>query len=265
MIRLNKLMRLQGLCSRREADRLIAEGLVTVNGRVVKQLGAHVASSEDAQVVLLPRAERQLASQRTIVIHKPLGIVSGQPENGRTPAIQLCTLDRYHHRATPPNRTSSSSSSSRASIRQARRPPPQALSGWAAAGRLDVNSTGLLVLTQSGSIASQLVSHKHEKEYLVRLQSPLFVSVDAIDKLDQLRHGIVHDGDLLQAVSVEPVNQQQLKVVLTHGKHHHIRRMMEAVDWKVQALKRVRMGPIRLGNLPVGCWRYLFPHEETLL
>jgi 23S rRNA pseudouridine2604 synthase len=138
--------------------------------------------------------------------------------------------------------------------------------GWATAGRLDINSTGLLVLTQSGRVAKTLIGPdvRVDKEYLVRVRpSPFFdrnQSTAAV--LERLRDGIRDAGELLHAVSVERVNTDQLRFVLHEGKHRHIRRMCRAVGLEVDGLKRVRIGEIVLGNLPVGQWRYLAPHES---
>jgi len=155
--------------------------------------------------------------------------------------------------------------------------------GWAAAGRLDVNSTGLLVLTQSGLIASQIIGngtnddepHRRvvEKEYLVRLKNggPHLSrryrqgDVEILRKIETLREGISDGDDVLRAVSVDIVNDEQIKFVLDEGKKHHLRRMCHHVGWKVQALKRVRIGNVTLGNLPVGCWRWFRTDEESFV
>ena len=136
------------------------------------------------------------------------------------------------------------------------------------AGRLDVNSTGLLVLTQSGVVAQQLVSPRAgveplEKEYLVRIPAPSDDDDDDLEsRLDVLRGGIRHGGEILECVRVDRVHDDQLRLVLTEGKHHHIRRMLQAIDVPVRALKRVRIGNVVLGDLPLGQWRYLAPHER---
>jgi 23S rRNA pseudouridine2604 synthase len=247
LIRLNKLLAQKGLCSRREADTYIAKGLVRVNGLRIDQLGTKV--SETDSVELLSKAINQQASKQTLLYNKPLGIVSCQPERAdQTPAIQLCTQEMEYSTASHTKR----------------RMAPCHQSRWAVAGRLDVNSTGLLVLTQNGTIASRLIGNESnmEKEYLVRLDSSLFNDDRLEDKLDTLRDGIEDKGELLIAKSVSVLNEDQLQVVLTAGKHHHIRRMMHAVNWNTQALKRVRIGKIMLGDLPLGHWRYLLPHER---
>jgi 23S rRNA pseudouridine2604 synthase len=159
----------------------------------------------------------------------------------------------------------------------------------AVAGRLDINTTGLLLFTQDGSIASHIIHHESmvEKEYLVRLSAPMsYIQGNNIkydydyhhyynihkdsaieelqDKVEILRRGINCSGDLLMAKSIDILHEQnqQLRIILTCGKKHHIRRMMESVSLNVQALKRVRIGNITLGPLPTGKWRYLSPNES---
>jgi 23S rRNA pseudouridine2604 synthase len=141
--------------------------------------------------------------------------------------------------------------------------------GWAAAGRLDVNSSGLLVLTQSGRVAKQLIGDnkddKHlEKEYLVRVQptSRFDRSQSSDQVLQRLLEGVYDYGELLECLHVARINADQLQFLLTSGKHHHIRRMCAAVDLRVSALKRVRIGNVVLGDLPLGSWRYLTPQES---
>ena len=131
------------------------------------------------------------------------------------------------------------------------------------AGRLDIDSVGLLVLTQDGRIAKQLVGEGGgiEKEYLVRVASKTGGPL-APDKLALLRHGLSLDDEPLRPAQVEWLNDDQLRFVLTEGKKRQIRRMCEAVGLQVLGLKRVRIGGVALGNLPTGQWRYLAPGER---
>jgi 23S rRNA pseudouridine2604 synthase len=287
LIRLNKLLASKGLCSRREADRFIAQGLVQVNGVIVPELGAKVQAN--ATVKVLPVAARELSQQYTVLLNKPLGIVSSQAEHGYTPAIQLLSRRNQFfggRRILPENGNDDGDEDEdddeESSLPERNNDPrptsPRALRGWSAAGRLDINSTGLLVLTQAGRIVQEVIgggqgeknpSSKVEKEYLVRVHPPLtsFSSsssptIATIDKVNQLLEGIECTGELLQAESVDVVNENQLRFVLTAGRKHHIRRMCRAVQLEVQALKRVRIGKVVLGDLPVGCWRYLRDHES---
>ncbi|MCD8564379.1 MAG: rRNA pseudouridine synthase [Burkholderiaceae bacterium] len=238
-IRISKLMAQQGLCSRREADAYLAAGLVTVDGQVAG-LGDKAFATQ--RIVLDQRGQAQQRASVTILIHKPIGLVSGQAEDGYKPAVTL---------VTPENRFSED----RSGIVFRR----EHLRGLAVAGRLDIDSTGLLVLTQDGRVARQLIGQDSdiEKEYLVRVNGKL-----SAEELAKLRHGLSLDGKALKPAQVTWQNQDQLKFVLKEGRKRQIRRMCELVGLSVVGLKRVRIGKIKLGNLPVGQWRYLSPNES---
>jgi 23S rRNA pseudouridine2604 synthase len=145
---------------------------------------------------------------------------------------------------------------------------PQQLKGLAPAGRLDIDSTGLLVLTQDGRIARQLIGEDSamEKEYLVRVSyGNVAAEVQRTfppAQLARLRHGLSLDGQALKPARVDWQNPEQLRFVLTEGKKRQIRRMCEQVGLRVEALKRVRIGRVMLGQLPVGQWRYLGANER---
>ncbi len=276
-LRLNKRMAELGLASRREADDWIAKGWVKVNGRVA-EMGMQVLP--DVRIDIDPQAKGAQAKQVTVLINKPLGLVSGQAEDGHEPAI---TLVQPHNRWKDDN--------ARFFFH------PSQLKSLVPAGRLDIDSTGLLVLTQDGRVARQLIGEEAsmEKEYLVRViytgvlnvaaatsaaatyaaapmqlsriddDDPISQDVQSVfpsDKLALLRHGLKLDGQALQPARVEWQNPEQLRFVLTEGKKRQIRRMCEQVGLKVVGLKRVRIGQVMLGNLPVGQWRYLAPHER---
>lgn len=268
------MLALKGLGSRREADQYIAAGLVKVNDVVVTTLGVQV--SEDAVIQLLPDHDQLYHSSTTCILHKPLGIVSCQPERHQTPAIQLLTAANYYHYQysdTSSKRRPTKSTSFTGM-------EPYRLSKMAVAGRLDINTTGLLLLTQCGVTARTIIGPDStvEKEYLVRvgtnrhnrskssssLLHHLDESKDEVQEiLYRLRQGIRDGGDVLQAERVTIQNQNQFNVVLTAGKHHHIRRMMSAVNIPVQAIKRVRIGTISLGTLPLGKWQYIPKDQLT--
>lgn len=287
-LRLNKRMAELGLASRREADEWIGKGWVKVNGRVA-EMGMQVAP--DVRIEIDKQAQGQQAKQVTVLINKPLGLVSGQAEDGHEPAITL---------VQPQNRWAEDNA--RFFFH------PSQLKSLVPAGRLDIDSTGLLVLTQDGRVARQLIGEDAvmEKEYLVRVMytgvlnaaaansaaatyaaapaaragarpaaptqlsridddDPVTQDVQSVfpaDKLALLRHGLKLDGQALQPAKVEWQNSEQLRFVLTEGKKRQIRRMCEQVGLKVVGLKRVRIGKVMLGNLPVGQWRYLAPHEH---
>lgn len=243
-LRLSKRMSELGLCSRREADEWIAKGWVRVDGKVITELGTKILPTQEITVVQAARKEQ--ANRVTILLHKPVGYVSGQAEDGYEPAVVLVT--REHHW-----------SEDDAGVRFS----PSHLRSLAPAGRLDIDSTGLLVLTQDGRIAKQLIGEDSdiEKEYLVRVSyNEHEQNVEAhfpAERLALLRHGLELDDQPLKPAQVEWQNPEQLRFVLKEGKKRQIRRMCELVGLHVTGLKRVRMGRITLGNLPVGEWRYL--------
>jgi len=254
-IRLNKRMADLGLCSRREADEWIARGWVLVNGEPAI-MGMPVAP--DAQVEVLPQARHQQAGQVTILLHKPMGYVSGQPEDGHEAAATLIGApSQWRGDARHPTDN--------------RRFAPEHTRGLAPCGRLDIDSVGLLVLTQDGRIARQLIGESSgiEKEYLVRVHyapngphgaGVVTQDVQAVfpaDKLALLRHGLSLDDQPLKPAQVDWMNPEQLRFVLVEGKKRQIRRICEQVGLHVVGLKRIRIGNVVLGNLPVGQWRYL--------
>jgi 23S rRNA pseudouridine2604 synthase len=238
-IRLSKLMSEQGLCSRREADRYIEHGWVYVDGVRITELGTRIFPNQ--KITLDRLAQTQQAERVTVLLHKPVGYVSGQPEKGYQAAVTLVTPANHYVEDT------------------SRRFSPAHLHGLAPAGRLDIDSTGLLVLTQDGRIAKQLIGNeaRMEKEYLVRVEGRLS---DAGLRL--LNHGLSLDGQALRPAKVTWQNADQLRFILQEGKKRQIRRMCELVDLKVTGLKRVRIGRIKLGGLPLGQWRYLRADEE---
>jgi 23S rRNA pseudouridine2604 synthase len=232
-------MAARGLCSRREADAFIERGLVFVNGERVTQLGTR--ASADAVITLAGEARASQARQVTLLLNKPIGYVSGQAEDGHRPASAL--IGSGTQMAGDP----------------VRRFQPSHLRGLAPAGRLDIDSTGLLVLTQDGRIARQLIGEDSavEKEYLVRVEGEL-----AAAGLARLRHGLSLDGKPLRPARVDWQNADQLRFVLNEGRKRQIRRMCELVGLKVTGLKRVRIGGVRLGDLPLGRWRFLRDDER---
>jgi 23S rRNA pseudouridine2604 synthase len=239
-IRLSKLMANQGLCSRREADSFIERGWVYVDGEKITTLGTKVDPNQ--AIRLDKRALEQQARHITILLNKPVGYVSGQPEKGYPTALSLISPQTMF-------------AADRDSLGQ----PLVRHAGLAPAGRLDIDSSGLLVLTQDGRVARQLIGaeSKIEKEYLVRVRGKV-----SDEGLARLRHGLWLDDKPLRPAQVSWQNKDQLKFILTEGRKRQIRRMCEEVGLQVSALKRVRIGNIRLGNLPVGKWRYLRPNEQ---
>ena len=239
-IRLSKLMSEQGVCSRREADRYIELGWVFVDGFQVSGLGTKIYPTQRIQLNKIAQAQQK--NLITILLNKPIGYVSGQPELGYQPAVVLIKPENQFN-------------------------PEQAtkrflrlhLKNLVPAGRLDIDSQGLLVLTQDGRIAKRLIGEDSniEKEYLVRVEGDLPQA-----KLALLNYGLTLDGQALKPAQVRWQNQNQLRFILYEGRKRQIRRMCELVNLKVTGLKRVRIGKVKLGNLPEGHWRYLENDEK---
>jgi 23S rRNA pseudouridine2604 synthase len=229
-----------GLCSRREADEWIENGWVKVDGKVVSTLGVRVPI--DAQIEVDPAARQHQSEQVTILLNKPIGYVSGQAEDGHQPAMVL--IKPENHWSEDPSQT---------------RFRPGHLRGLAPAGRLDIDSTGLLVFTQDGRVAKHLIGQDStvEKEYLVRVEGKL-----SDEGMRLLQHGLELDGVKLKPARVSWQNEDQLRIVLREGRKRQIRRMCELVGLTVTGLKRVRSGSVNLGPLPVGQWRYLRRDEK---
>jgi len=237
-VRLSKVMSERGMCSRREADLWIERGWVFVNGEQVSELGTRIDPGAD--ITVSQEAKKDQAKAVTILLHKPVGYVSGQPEPGSVPAVTLITAENHVPQSGGPEFK------------------PWMLRGLAPAGRLDVDSTGLLVLTSDGRVAKRLIGEDSdaEKEYLVRVSGEMIKG-----GLDLLRHGLELDGKPLKQAWVKQLNEDQLHFILKEGKKRQIRRMCELVGLKVIGLKRVRIGRIRLGDLPMGQWRFLRADE----
>jgi len=241
-IRLSKLMAERGICSRREADEYIAKGWVFVDNERVSTLGTKVLP--DQKVKLDPRARIQQTRLVTILLNKPIGYVSGQPEKDKHYPTAAGLILPANHYAQDPSPLKFH---------------PVQLQGLAPAGRLDIESQGLIVLTQDGRIARQLIGQdaELEKEYLVRVEGRV-----TEDMLRQLRRGLSLDEKALKPAKVDQLHEQQLRFVLIEGKKRQIRRMCELVGLKVTVLKRVRIGQVRLSDLPQGQWRYLQEDER---
>jgi 23S rRNA pseudouridine2604 synthase len=237
--RVNKWLAQQGVCSRREAEALIADGLVSIDGEKVEDVGRKILPGQT--LTLADRAEAGLSAQLTAVLHKPMGVVSAQPEAGQTPAVRLL--------------------SKKALVGEA---PyvPDAQTSLAPLGRLDMDSRGLLLLSEDGVLAKAVIGPESrlDKEYLVRVTGALSET-----KLKRLRHGLSLDGRALKPAKVSQVGDQKLQFVLAEGRNRQIRRMCELVDLRVVDLFRVRIGPLKLGSLPEGRWRALTPDERAAL
>jgi 23S rRNA pseudouridine2604 synthase len=240
-IRLSKLLSQRGICSRREADDYIEKGWIYVEGECITTLGTKVLSN--ANVTLKKELCKVQQNKVTILLNKPLGYVSCLPEKGYSAAIDLITRENQdtYFSSTPLK--------------------PFHLSKLSVAGRLDINSKGLLVLTQSGAIAKQLIGEDSniEKEYFVRISGIL-----TDEKLALLEYGLSLDDKPLKRAIVKPITPQTFTIILLEGKKRQIRRMCELVDLDAVELKRIRIGKILLGKLSTGQWRFLEPYESFI-
>ncbi|HEX4179299.1 MAG TPA: pseudouridine synthase [Caulobacteraceae bacterium] len=237
--RVNRWLAQSGVCSRREAEALIAEGLVQIDGERIDDPGRKIEAGQT--LVLADRASERLDSALTLIIHKPVGVVSSQPEGGQVPAVRLVTrANVWGESAAIPGRDSR----------------------LAPVGRLDMDSRGLLILSEDGVVAKAVIGPASdlEKEYLVRVSGQINAR-----KMNQLRHGLELDGRKLRPARVESAGDQALRFTLTEGRNRQIRRMCELVDLGVVDLFRIRVGPLALGELPEGRWRPLTAEERTAL
>jgi 23S rRNA pseudouridine2604 synthase len=238
--RLSKVMASRGMCSRREADRYIERGLVYVDGEQISELGSKIFP--DQKIEMNEEGQKRQAMQVTILLNKPVGYVSCQPEHNHPEAAELISKETRWRQDNSPRRFH---------IAQ--------LKGLVPAGRLDIDSTGLLVLTQDGRVARRIIGEDSEvdKEYLVRVVGTL-----DDDGLKLLNHGLSLDDKVLKPAKVSWQNEDQLRFILREGKKRQIRRMCELVGLEAVGLKRIRIGKMMLGNIPQGEWRYLRDDEQ---
>lgn len=221
--RLQKILSTGGVCSRRTAEEYIRAGRVTVNGEIA-ELGRKADPEKDV-VALDGKAVGETGPRTYLMLNKPRGYVTTlSDEKGRKTVREL--VEDCPARVWP-------------------------------VGRLDMDSEGLLLLTDDGALTNQLIhpSHEVEKEYLV------WVSGNAGEALEELRKPMVLDGIPLRSARVTLRNDRLLDIVIHEGKNRQIRRMCQAAGLAVTRLKRIREGDVVLGELPSGQWRVLTAEE----
>jgi 23S rRNA pseudouridine2604 synthase len=220
-VRLNKYISETGVCSRREADKWIEAGRVTLNGERAS-LGTQVAKGDDVRIDGVSIGVKKKPVY--IALNKPVGIICTTEAD-----IEGNIIDhvRYPERIFP-------------------------------VGRLDRDSEGLILLTNNGDIVNEILrsENNHEKEYLVTVDRPV---TDL--SLRMLADGVKIMGELTKPSKVARVNSQSFRIILTQGLNRQIRRMCSALGYKAQRLQRVRIMNIHLGNLQPGQWRHLSPAE----
>jgi 23S rRNA pseudouridine2604 synthase len=232
--RVNKWLGQSGVCSRREAEALIEKGLITIDGETVTDTGRKILPG---QTLVLSDGGGPPAL--SVVLHKPMGIVSAQPEQGQTPAVRLLTAKALIGESP--------------SI-------PDRDTRLAPLGRLDMDSRGLLLLSDDGVLAKAIIGPESdlEKEYLVRVTGKI-----TPEKIARLCHGLTMDGRQLKPAKVSIVEGQQLRFILKEGRNRQIRRMCELVGMHVMDLVRIRIGSLHLGDLAEGRWRVLTEAERA--
>ena len=232
LIRLNKYISNAGVCSRREADKLILAGVVRVNGKVVTELGTKVLPGDKVQY-----EEQTISKERTkyILLNKPKGYITtvNDPEKRRT--VMSLIQGSCKERVYP-------------------------------VGRLDRNTTGLLLFTNDGTIAKKLTHPKYgiKKIYHVEIDKALSRA-----DLEKVRAGLVLDDEKIEVDKIEYIegskSKKELGVELHSGKNRVIRRIFEHLDYKITRLDRVYYAGLTKKNLPRGHWRFLDEHEVNLL
>jgi 23S rRNA pseudouridine2604 synthase len=220
-VRLNKYISERAVCSRREADKWIDAGRVTINGALAT-LGTQVTEIDDVRVDGKPVGRRRTAVY--LVLNKPVGV---ECTTNRSVAGNIIDFINYPERVFP-------------------------------IGRLDKDSDGLILLTNDGDIVNSILraENEHEKEYIVTVDRPITELF-----LASMSSGVRVLGRLTEPCRVTLVSRNVLRIVLTQGMNRQIRRMCSALGYTVRRLQRVRIMNIMLGDLGLGRWRYLTPAE----
>lgn len=229
LVRLNKYLSEQGIASRREADKLIAAGLVKVNGKVVTEMGVKVESEKD-KVEVDEEQVRKVKKLVYVALNKPKGYVCSMKPTNADPDIVINLVD-VRERIYP-------------------------------VGRLDKETTGLLLLTNDGTFVNRIIhpSSESEKEYEVTLFQ--LIPEGALDKL---RVGVKLGGESTLPTKVKKIGPAKIRIVLKEGKNRQVRRICQKVGFPVKTLKRIRIKNLHLGDLPIGRWRNLTESEVKSL
>ena len=227
IMRLQKYMSKAGFCSRREAEKYITEGLVKINGTVAAVLGTKVDTEID-RVEVNGNLLEIVNNTVYLALNKPKGYVTSCNQDGDKIVLDLVDIAE---RIVP-------------------------------VGRLDKDSTGLLILTNDGSFHHKLLhpSFDHEKEYEVTISRPL------TDKcFRSMEKGLPMMGGRTRPAKIKTISSKRFKIIIKEGKNRQIRRMVRKVGGNVTALKRIRISNIKLGNLSLGKWRYLTEAEKNII
>ncbi|GAB6992626.1 23S rRNA pseudouridine(2604) synthase RluF [Paenibacillus pini] len=225
-MRINKFISETGFCSRREADKWVENGKVTING-VKAVLGSQAEPGDDVRVNGQPLNSKS-AEAVYIALNKPVGITCTTEQHIRGNIVDYVG---HHERIFP-------------------------------IGRLDKDSEGLILLTSDGDIVNKILraEGKHEKEYIVTVDHPITPSF-----LKGMESGVKILGEMTLPCKLTRISERVFRIILTEGKNRQIRRMCSAFGYEVRALQRIRIMNIHLGSLPVGEWRDLTSKEKTEL
>ncbi len=234
--RINKWLGQSGVCSRREAEGLVEQGLISIDGKTVTEPGRKIIKGET--LTLADAATDKLSSAMSVILNKPIDYVSAHPNEGEVPAVRLLT------------KANLSGNSDSIPDRDTRLAP---------VGRLDKDSRGLLILTEDGVLTKAVIGPDadSEKEYLVTVNGTI-----THEKIRRLCHGLRMDGRDLKPAIVTHEGDQVLRFILTEGRNRQIRRMAELVQLHVVDLFRIRIGHVHIGDLPEGKWRPLSTNER---
>lgn len=231
IVRLQKYIAMCGIASRRNAEILISEGKVSVNGKKVSEQGVKVEIGAD-KVSVNGKTVKPVNKKYYIMLNKPVGYVSTVKDQFERPTVIDLLKEEIPVRVFP-------------------------------VGRLDYETEGLLLLTNDGDFTYKVTHPKHKinKTYIAVLKGGI-----SINGLARLRSGVhLDDGFLTSPAEVEMLNADNghttIKITIHEGKNRQVRRMFEAVGSKVAELQRIAIGRVELGNLPLGRWRYLTSHE----
>ena len=222
-LRLQKFLSSAGVCSRRKGEELIVAGKVAVNGEIVVELGTKIDPTQD-QVEVNGKVIRPTHTLVYIALNKPRDYVSSCSHSGEKIVLDLVDVSE---RIYP-------------------------------VGRLDKDSTGLLLLTNDGELHHRLLhpSFDHEKEYIVTTALPM-----SAESLAAMRKGMFIQGKKTRPARVKRLSRHQFMILLKEGRNRQIRRMVRKLHNHVTRLKRIRVAGVRLGKLPEGSWRHLTKNE----
>ncbi len=226
-VRLQKWLSMAGVCSRRQGEAYIAAGRVRVNGQVVTHLGTTIDPAAD-RVAFDGQPVEVNRKHVYIMLHKPTGYVTSCRHAGEPVVVDLVDIGE---RIYP-------------------------------VGRLDKDSSGLLLLTNDGRLHHRLAhpSFEHEKEYEVRMDRPISDLA-----LKRMANGVPLQGVKTLPARVRRLSASRFRIVLREGRNRQIRRMARKLGYQVIELKRIRMANIRMGDLPQGAWRFLTAAEKKTL